>query len=84
MGYHVRAIAKGKLGEFSKIREEFEEMADAIEQSNPIMALLEASDLVGAVEAWASKYGITIEDVLSMKSATYRAFVDGTRKSREE
>ena len=29
MGYHLRNIEKGELGEFSKIREEFEELLDA-------------------------------------------------------
>ena len=34
MGYHLRKIEKGTLGEFSKIKEEFEELEDANKQSN--------------------------------------------------
>lgn len=51
MGYHVKKIRRGELGHFSKIQEEFDELTDAYEQSNPVMELIELSDLIGAIEA---------------------------------
>lgn len=50
MGYHLRKIEKGELGKFSKVVEEFEEFLDALEQQNYIMALVELSDMYGAIE----------------------------------
>jgi hypothetical protein len=81
MGYHKREIKKGVLGYFSKIREEFEELEDALEQDNPVMALVELSDMVGAIEAYTMKYhNIDIDQLLNMTRATQRAFKDGSRK----
>jgi hypothetical protein len=57
-GYHIRVIEKGVLGEFSKIREEYLECMDAFEQFCVIMALIEMSDLLGAMRWY---YG---EDVM--------------------
>lgn len=80
MGYHKRVITKGVLGEPSKIREELEELEDALEQDVKIMALVELSDLYGAVKAVASKLGVTMEDLVAMHTVTERAFKDGSRK----
>ncbi len=80
MGYHIRTIPKGKLGETSKIREELEELEDALEQNNKIMALLELSDLYGAIKAMAEKLGVSMEDLRIMQESTESAFKDGTRK----
>lgn len=80
MGYHKRKIKKGVLGEFSKIREEFEELEDAKKQNSPVLELCEMCDLIGAIEAYANKYNMTLKDLLEMKNATSRAFKDGTRK----
>ena len=55
-GYHTTEIPKGKLGEFSKIEEEFFEAKDALEQENPIMVLLELSDMLGAIEEYCKKH----------------------------
>lgn len=82
MGYHVRDIPRGVFGEPSKIIEESLEFQDAIEQNNKIMALVELADLIGAIEAYAAKSGITLEDLVAMKDATKRAFQDGTRTDR--
>lgn len=79
MSYHLKKIEKGVLGEFSKIREEFEEAQDALEQNNPLMCLCELSDLLGAIEAYTNKYNMSIEDLLTMKDATKRAFQNGRR-----
>lgn len=82
-GYHNREIVRGVYGEFSKIREEFEEFDDAVEQNNILMSLVELSDLIGAIEGYAVKYGISLDDLIIMKNATKRAFEDGTRNSRK-
>lgn len=80
-GYHKREIPKGKLGEISKINEEFQEFNDAIDQDNPIMALLELSDMIGAIEAYTRKvYNISLSDLIRMKDATKSAFESGHRK----
>lgn len=80
-GYHIASIAKGELGEISKIEEEFSEFIDATRQDVTIMQLVELSDLFGAIEAWLIKYhpAITIDQVLRMKSVTQRAFKNGHR-----
>jgi len=81
MGYHKREIPKGELGEFSKITEEYTELLDANEQSNPILELVELADLVGAIEAYTRKqYNIALEDIFKMTLATESAFKDGSRK----
>ena len=81
MGYHVRDIKKGTLGDFSKIAEEMAELTDAHEQSNPVMMLIEMSDLIGAMKAYLKKNcgNIKIEDLIVMQKATERAFQDGSR-----
>lgn len=82
MGYHKRKIKKGKYGKFSKIREEFEEFQDALEQNNKVMALVELSDLIGAIEKYVeNKFpGISINDLIIMNRATKSAFTEGSRK----
>lgn len=80
MGYHLRPILTlGVYGEPSKIREELEELEESLEQDNLILALVEMSDLYGALEAVAAKKGVTMEDLAKMSAATKRAFQDGTR-----
>ena len=84
MGYHKTEIPRGKYGEFSKIREEFLEAEDALEQDNKIMLMVELSDLVGSIEAYCKlHHNITLDDLIIMKEATKRAFTDGTRKPRD-
>jgi hypothetical protein len=64
MSYHLKEIPKGILGEFSKIEEEFLEFLDAIDQDNILMALIELSDMLGAIEYYREKYNLIIpEDV---------------------
>lgn len=79
-GYHKCEIEKGELSSPSKIREEFEEYMDAINQKNPIMAILELSDLLGAIESYAAKFNLTMNDLLVMTRATQNAFQTGRRK----
>jgi hypothetical protein len=80
-GYHVHEISKGVLGEVSKIEEEFLEFKDALSQGVSIMALIELSDMVGAIESFLeNKYpNITIQDLVKMSDVTKRAFKNGNR-----
>lgn len=81
-GYHLRDIPKGKLGSETKIYEEMEEFKDALEQNNPVMGLVELSDLFGAVDKYLEsrfKGAITLNDLLTMKAATERAFANMKR-----
>lgn len=81
MSYHLRKIKKGTLGEFSKIKEEFEELEDAIEQKSPLLVLCELADIIGAIEAYAlNKHHISLDDLIKMKKATKKAFETGHRK----
>jgi len=79
MGYHKDAIPKGKLGEFSKIEEEFLELKDAYKQEHKILQICEMADLIGAIEAFAAKWNLSLEDVLKMKDSTKEAFEEGKR-----
>lgn len=81
-GYHKRDIPKGVLGEESKISEEYLEFVDAFEQNNPIMQLVELSDLIGAIEEFAyGRFRVTLADLITMKNATREAFRSGHRKN---
>lgn len=83
MGYHLREIpTKGVYGEPSKIREELEELEEALEQKNRILAICEICDLYGALKAVAEKLGITMDEAREMSAATERAFRDGSRVSK--
>ena len=81
-GYHLRQIDKGILGEISKIREETDELQDAVAQGCTIMALVELSDLYGAIDHYLKKHhpGTTMEDLKIMSYITSRAFLSGRRK----
>jgi ATP phosphoribosyltransferase regulatory subunit HisZ len=79
-GYHLNKISKGIYGEASKIQEELDELNDALKQDNKILALVELSDIYGALEAVAEKYNITMDDLKKMSNATKRAFNKGIRK----
>jgi hypothetical protein len=84
-GYHIADIPRGQFGEASKIMEEALEFQDAILQGNPVMALCELSDMLGAVEGFLERKHptITLNDLIEMKVATKRAFTDGTRNPRD-
>ncbi|HAC56514.1 TPA: hypothetical protein DCF80_03350 [Candidatus Saccharibacteria bacterium] len=81
-GYHLQPIAKGELGEISKIEEEVAELRDAEEQECIIMALVELSDLVGAIRLYLDKHhpDVTIKDLITMSDITTRAFENGHRQ----
>lgn len=63
MGYHVRKIEKGTYGTLSKVVEELEEAIDAYEQGQDLMLLIELSDIIGAVEGVAKKYGMGLDQL---------------------
>ena len=79
MGYHKKEIKKGTLGEFSKIEEEFYELKDAKQQENKVLQICELCDLIGAIEAYALQWNLTLDDLMQMKTATASAFKEGKR-----
>ncbi len=78
-GYHLTPIAKGVLGEPSKIIEEAAEFADAVAQDAKIMGLIELADLLGAVKAYLVQHNLTLADLETMSAITERAFINGRR-----
>lgn len=84
MGYHIAEIKRGKFGDLSKLQEELDELKDCEDQQNKIMALVELSDLYGAIKGYLAKHipSMTMEDLRIMSEATERAFKDGTRIPR--
>lgn len=82
-GYHLREIKRGEFGEVSKITEEYDEFIESLEQKNPVMALVELSDLIGAIEGYTLRHHkITLDDLLALKNATKRAFESGHRTAK--
>lgn len=81
-GYHLEEIPKGKLGESSKLLEEVLELMDAEKQQCKIMALVELSDLYGAINLYlkANHPSVSMADLEKMSEITQRAFVNGRRK----
>lgn len=79
MAYHLNEIPKGQFGEFSKIREEFLELEDAVSQNDPILTLVELSDLLGAIEEYAKRWNISMNDLVSFSRKTKSAFKEGKR-----
>ena len=80
IGYHLHSIPKGKLGDISKLKEEVEEFEDALVQDCKLMAMVELSDIYGALEALAETYNLTIQDLAIFSDITKRAFINGVRK----
>ena len=74
-------IPKGEIGESSKILEEVLELQDAEEQECKVMALVELSDLVGAVALYLERHhpSTSIDDLIIMSQITRRAFASGRR-----
>lgn len=80
-GYHLSEIPKGVVGESSKILEEVLELQDAESQQASIMALVELSDTVGAIELYLRKHhpSTSLDDLIIMSRITRRAFENGKR-----
>lgn len=84
MGYHVRPIVpQGVYGHISKVLEEADEYAEAMEQGNQIMATVELADIYGALQAVARQHNLTMGDLAVMSQATSRAFHEGIRKPKD-
>jgi hypothetical protein len=79
MGYHTVEIAKGVLGESSKIQEELDELRDAERQKVKILIQCELADLYGALEHCARSYGLSMDDLKQMAHLTEEAFRQGER-----
>ena len=79
IGYHLYNIPKGKLGDISKIKEEIEEYEDALNQDCKIMAMVELSDIYGALESLAENYNLSMQDLATFSNITKRAFINGVR-----
>ena len=79
MGYHLKPIEKGVLGEFSKIREEFQEAEDADLQGDSLLMFCELADMLGAMEEYLKKWNLTIEDLKKFSNKTKSAFKEGKR-----
>lgn len=82
MGYHLAEIVKGTIGEVSKIQEELDELKDALNQDADIMALVELSDLYGAIQAFLEHNypDMSMHDLKIMSDLTRAAFKSGDRK----
>lgn len=80
MGYHIRNIPRGTLGEWSKVSEEIEEIIDALEQNLKPMVLIELCDCLGAVRATLdSNDGFKFENwvyVTSTERNQYQRYTD--------
>ena len=81
-GYHATVIQKGEYGELSKIKEEVEEALDADKQGNPVMVLLELSDMIAAIDGFLKKHHptVTLDHLVTMAHTTQRVFESGVRK----
>lgn len=81
-GYHLEKMYKGILGESSKLLEEVYELIDAEKQQCRVMAIIELSDLIGAMRAYIARQGlgVTMTDLEKMSQITERAFKNGHRK----
>ncbi len=79
MGYHKKIIKKGKLGKFSKIKEEYQELKDAHKQKDKILEICELTDLIGAIESYIEKYNLTINDLINFSNKTKKAFKENKR-----
>lgn len=80
-GYHEWVIARGHLGEISKVVEEALEAADAAAQGADIMVLVELADLIGAVKSYLAQHhpSIDLADLEKFAGITARAFTSGRR-----
>lgn len=80
MAYHKKNIEKGNIGEFSKIKEEFEELQDAFEQNDKILQICELTDLIGAIEFFAiNNFNLTLNDLIIFSNKTKEAFIENKR-----
>lgn len=81
IGYHTQEIPPGEYGSFTKIQEETAEFLDAVEQGCRVMALIELSDLYGAMRGYlkTNHPEFSMADLERMSDITERAFRNGHR-----
>lgn len=79
LGYHLKPIVKGALGEISKIIEELDELIDANQQQNKILQICELADLIGSIQLYANKLNVSIDELIQFSELTKKAFNDHTR-----
>lgn len=79
LGYSNSPIKKEQNGTVGKLKEEFEEYIDAVKQGNILMALVELSDLLGAIDSYANRYNMDLDKLIKMSKTTQRAFKEGKR-----
>ena len=80
MAYHLKRIKKGKIGKFSKIREEYQELKDAHEQKDNILEICELTDLIGAIEEYSKKkHNLDLNDLIRFSNKTKKAFKENKR-----
>lgn len=66
---HKAKIPKGKRGKFSKIKEEFLEAKDAHKQRKKVLLLMELSDLILAIEEFATQeFNVKLDDLVQMSN----------------
>lgn len=81
MAYHLKEIPKGKIGEFSKIKEEFLELEDAVIQKDKILQICELTDLIGAIKLFSlNNFCLSLDDLINFNKKTEDAFLQGKRK----
>lgn len=80
MGYHIKETPKGKIGEFSKITEEYEELLDAFKQKCKVLQICEMTDLIGAIEEYSLKhFKLSLQDLINFSNKTKSAFKEKKR-----
>lgn len=81
MGFHIKNIEKGILGDSSKILEEINELIDAENQDLKILVLWELSDVIGAINLYLLKHfpGISLQDLIKMSIKNSELFKEGVR-----
>jgi hypothetical protein len=77
-GYHLTTIQRAKYGTREKILEEMEEVKDSIRQANPIMTLLELSDVVGACVGYLERHKLRLSDLTEYHRVEKRPIQYGT------
>ncbi|EQA7786740.1 hypothetical protein ACX818_001334 [Acinetobacter baumannii] len=80
-GYHETNIGKSSILSPYKLKEEAIEFIDALASNNRIMAMVELSDLYGALKFHATRLGVSLGDLESMSRATVGAFESKDRPS---
>jgi hypothetical protein len=58
--WHQTKTAKGIFGELSKVIEQYAELVDTVAQAQPVMTLIEPSDLIGAIDGVLARRGRSV------------------------